>query len=427
MINNIINDYKNIPDLKIKEIKVSLFKYVYIIFIESLVDTNMINDFILKNIKISKTLNNIYLAPNIKEIKDNEINDYLNNGFTIVINKRILAIETKKNLTRSISNTTKEPSLNGPEDAFNENYQINVGLIKRRIKTNDLKSIEYIVGNNTKTKISVNYIDTLVDKEFLNNILNKLNNYNKDIFDVSMLSCLFDDKKSIFPVIKKTERPDNAIYSLLKGKIIIIVDTSPYVLILPTYFTDFINPINDIYINKKNAVFLKMLRMASFFISIIMPSLFVAITNYNPETIPTDLLINFSIQKSNVVFPTIIELLILLIICDILRESDLRYPSNYGSTISILGALIIGEAAVNAGLVSSIAIIIAAFTFITSLLFTELEINNVLRYYRYLFLLFASILGLYGIFIASIIFLINISSIKIFNIPYLSNKGKDNI
>jgi spore germination protein KA len=142
------------------------------------------------------------------------------------------------------------------------------------------------------------------------------------------------------------------------------------------------------------------------------PGIFVAITNYNQETIPADLLINFSIQQSGVPFPAIVELIILLFICDILRESDLRFPSNFGSTISILGALIIGEAAVNAGIVSPIMIIITSLTFIASLIFNELEINNALRYYRYLFLFFAATLGLYGIFLATMLFLINVTSIK---------------
>ena len=150
----------------------------------------------------------------------------------------------------------------------------------------------------------------------------------------------------------------------------------------------------------------------------ITPAFFIAITNYNQETIPADLLINFSIQQSGVPFPGIIELLILLIICDILRESDLRFPSSFGSTISILGALIIGEAAVNAGIVSPIMIIVASLTFITSLIFNDLEVNNALRYYRYLFLFFASFLGLYGIFLCTTLFLINVISLKSLNSPY---------
>ena len=147
---------------------------------------------------------------------------------------------------------------------------------------------------------------------------------------------------------------------------------------------------------------------------------YIAIINYNQETIPASLLVNISTQRSGVPFPSIIEVIMLLIICDILRESDLRFPSNFGSAISILGALIIGEAAVNAGLVSPIAIIIASFTFITSLIFSDLEISNALRYYRYLFLFFASFFGLYGIFLATVFFLINVISIRSLNNPYFA-------
>ena len=150
------------------------------------------------------------------------------------------------------------------------------------------------------------------------------------------------------------------------------------------------------------------------------PGIYIAIINYNQETIPSSLLINFSTQRSGVPFPSIVELIMLLFICDVLRESDLRFPSNFGSAISILGALIIGDAAVNAGLVSPIAIIIASFTFITSLIFTELEINNALRYYRYLFLFFAAFFGLYGIFLSAILLLINLISLKSLNAPFFA-------
>ena len=206
----------------------------------------------------------------------------------------------------------------------------------------------------------------------------------------------------------------------LNGKNVLIIEDIVDTGLTAKFLVDFINPTSDNYLKSLNVAFIKILRLICFILSITAPAIFISIINYNQETIPTSLLINFSMQRSGVPFPSIVELLIMLLICDILRESDLRFPSNFGSTISILGALIIGEAAVNAGIVSPIMIIITSLTFICSLIFTELELNNAIRYYRYIFLFFASILGLFGFFIASILFLINLISIKSLNSPYLA-------
>ena len=430
-MNNIVKrikeDFTKTPDLKIKEIKKNLISSIYVIFIETVCDGNKVNDYILKNLtryKSNKGLNSNTPGPNTVFIKEyQDIETYLTSGFAIVIDgNKILAIEVRAEINRSIPTSTREPSLLGPEDAFIENYQVNMGLIKRRIKTNTYKSEEIVLGTRTKTMVSINYLDDVAKKEDIEKIKNKLNNVHIDgIVDIgTLINYIEEENKSIFPTIKRTERPDVAAIAILEGKIVILMDTSPFAIILPTFLADFINPISDNYTKSINVLFLKILRIVCFFLSMAVPGIFIAITNYNQETIPPDLLINFSIQQSGVPFPGIVELLILLLICDLLRESDLRFPSNFGSTISILGALIIGEAAVNAGIVSPIMIIIASLTLISSLIFTDLEINNAIRYYRYLFLFFASFLGLYGIFLCTTLFLINVISLKSLNSSYFA-------
>ena len=265
-------------------------------------------------------------------------------------------------------------------------------------------------------------MDNIADLKNLNYILEKLEKIDVDgILDSSIIAHYIDgENKSMFPTIKQTERPDIVVKALLDGKIIIVVDTSPFILILPAYFIDFVNPISDNYTKSINVKFLKFLRLVCFGLSMLTPAIYLSLINYNQETIPTTLLINFATQRINLPFPTIFEALIMLLICEILRESDIRFPSSFGSSISVLGALILGEAAVSAGIVSPIMIIIISLTFISSLLFTELEISNALRNYRFLFLLFAAVLGLYGVFLCTIIFLTNILSIKTINKPYFA-------
>ncbi len=422
IVERIKSEFSKTPDLDIKEIKISPFKNIYVVFLETICDSNKINDYILKNLtkyKHSKNLNSNLPGPNTLEIKKyDEIEFFLTNGFAIIISgNKILAIEVKGNLSRGISQSTREPSLIGPQDAFVENIQVNLGLIKRRIKTSKLKTEELVIGRDTLTKIGILYIENIAEYQNVEEIKKRLSNIDVDgIIDISkIINFIENETASVFPTIKRTERPDLACDSLLEGKIVLIMDTSPYAILLPTFLIDYINPINDSYMKSNNVSFIKILRTLCFIISISAPAIFIATINYNQEVIPISLLINFSKQRAGVPFPSIVEMIIMLIICDILRESDLRFPSSFGSAISILGALIIGDAAVNAGIVSPIMIIISSLTFISSLVFTELELSNALRQYRYIFLFIACFFGIYGIFLALMLFLINIISTKSLN------------
>lgn len=431
IVSQIKKDFNQISDLKVKSYKGNLFSNIYIIYLQSICSSNKINDYVLKNLSLLTSFNknldnlgNALAGPNtVLNITQKDIEFYLTNGFTLVIFKnKIYAIETKGELSRNIDTANIEQTIKGPQDGFTENIEANIGQIKRRIKSRNLKNIDLYIGRSTKTKISINYMDNIADLKNLNYILTKLEKIDVDgILDSSIIAHYIDgENKSMFPTIKQTERPDIVVKALLDGKIIIVIDTSPFILILPAYFIDFINPISDNYTKSINVKFLKFLRLVCFGLSMLTPAIYLSLINYNQETIPTTLLINFATQRINLPFPTIFEALIMLLICEILRESDIRFPSSFGSSISVLGALILGEAAVSAGIVSPIMIIIISLTFISSLLFTELEISNALRNYRFLFLLFAAVLGLYGVFLCTIIFLTNILSIKTINKPYFA-------
>ena len=239
--------------------------------------------------------------------------------------------------------------------------------------------------------------------------------------DSSSLGFLLgDEENSVYPTFIETERPDNVATFLMEGKIAIVVDTSPFVLIIPAFFIDFVNPVIDNYNKSKNVNFIKILRISAFLISMMAPAIYIAIMNYNQETIPTNLLLNFAIQRGGVPFPTIIETLLMLIVCEILRESDLRFPLSYGSAISILGAIVLGEASVSAGIASPITIIVIAITFISSLTFTTIEINNALRFFRFVFILLSGLFGLYGITLGLFYFLIYTTTTNSFDKPYFA-------
>jgi len=417
------NEFKETSDLKYKKIRIG-FSKLHLYYLETLCSGDKINDYILKNLSnkiFFCNIEKIIPSPTLVKIDNKDkIKFYMYNGYTILIHKNnVYAFETKGELDRSISEATTEPTLYGPKDSLVENIVINLGLIKRRLKSNHLKNKELFIGRNSLTKTNILYIDNITDMKLVSNIENTLKNIDMDaVLDSGTLKRILDNSNNPFPSVKLSERPDTVSNALLSGKLVILVDGSPYAIILPAFLIDFINPIADNYSKPINNNFLKIMRLISFFLSIIVPSWYIAVTNYNQETIPLPLLLNFSSQRSGVPFPAIVEAIIMIIICEMLKESDLRFPNNYGSAISILGALILGEAAVSAGIVSPIMIIVVAITFISSLLFSDSEISGAIRIWRFVFLIFTAFFGLYGLSLAVLCFLINIVNLKSFNINY---------
>lgn len=403
-----------------------------LISIETIASSSDINDFILKKISLLDTIeiNNLedYLynflpAISIKKLKDyNELKDSLLNGFAIVIinNNKILAIETRRDLSRGIGEANYERSITGPKDGFNELFNTNVGLIRRRIKDINLHLEEVKVGKYSKTRIGVMYINGVSKLDIKDKIINRLKNINIDgIIDSGYIRKWINQNNSLFPTIKSTERPDLASQALLEGKIIIITDNSPDILILPTFFIDYFHTSDDYYQKSLNISFIRIIRLIAFIIAIFLPSYYIAITTYNVDFIPINLLINFVSQRGSVPFPAFIEALIMIISFEILRESDMRIPSNMGTAVSILGGLVLGDAAVSAGIISPIMIIVVAVSAISGLLFQSVEVINAIRWWRFSLMILASMFGIYGIFIGLVLIIINLSDTKSFDKDYL--------
>ena len=389
----------------------------------------MVSDFIIRSLDNIHSFN-IYksIINNIDNYKYKEIHNYgdickyLNNGFTILLISRdkYIALETKKAITRSVSNPITENVIRGPLDAFNENIETNIGLIKRRIKDNNLWIRDYEIGKYTKTKVSMLYVNTIAKGELINKVDKYLNNIDIDgILTVGNIKNLIHkENKNIFPMIISTEKPFTASKYLLSGNIVILVDNDAFALILPTTINDYFYSVEDEYNSNINVSLNRIVRYISFFIALITPAFYISIITYNQELLPTELLLSIAAQRENVHFSAFVEAFLMISAFEILRESDLKVPSFANSSISIVGALILGEAAVSAGIVSPIMIIVVAITAIASLTFTEPEMINSLRFYRLLFMLGASIAGMYGIFIVFIYFVVSLSSTYSFGISY---------
>ena len=412
---------KEAPDLKIRTIN-----NINIIFFETLCNSNDINDFILKPIVMNNIndYSKLIKIPfgNYKEINnEKDLFFCLYSGFTIInIKDKFIACETKYPLNSSISEATNEKVVKGPKDAFTENYQNNIGLIRKRIRSKDLKVNEYVVGSESKTKVGLLYLDNVCDIDLVNEIDTKIKNIDIDyLLSINNNIC---KKTYTFPTYIMTERPDLVSFMLMEGRIVIITENNQEALIVPTFFIDNFKSIDDYYQNKINVTITRLIRIIAFLTSIIIPGLYIALTTFNQETLPTSVLINFSMQREGVPFPSFIEAIILWVTFEILREADTRVPFVVGSSMSIVGALVLGQAAVEAGLISPIMIIVIAISSVSSFLFNDNDVVNSIRIWKLIFLILGSFTGLYGIFIGIVLFFTRICSIKSFNYDYIKEK-----
>lgn len=425
----LINDLKKkigpSKDYKFKEFIIS-GKKVQLIFNEVLTNKTDINNQIIDRLLLlnRKQLNN--LENNISDcyceiINKEDILSYLNKGFLIIIVKKIYAFEFKSVLDRGITNIESELSLSGPKDSFSENFNTNLGLIRRRIKSCELYVEDMEIGRSTKTKVGILYMNHIVKKNLPEEVKNVLKEIDIDgIIDSSYLKAVLEKDKNFFPTIMMSERPDKSAMALLEGKVIILVDMSPYALILPSFFMDFFHTVDDYYQKNSNATFIRIIRLLAFFIAVFLPAIYISVTTRNYDIVPLRLLLMLKAGRTFVPFPAYVEALFMIICFEILKESDLRMSSTSGSAVSILGGLILGDAAVSAGVVSPIMIIIIAISSIAGLIFTSNELVNALRIYKIGLLILATLLGIYGVIIGGCYMFYKLFNLKIFGMSYLS-------
>ena len=432
IINQIKNQCGHSDDIIIRKITIKNSE-IAIVFNEVLGNGVNINDFILKNIsKLSldkddkdlfALIINTIASNNVKEITSiTEAIELIFKGFCIIIvENRFIAVEARAILDRGINTTDSEVSIVGPKDSFNENFNTNLGLIRRRLRTNELFLKTMFIGKNSHTKVGVCYMNNIARPELIDKIVDKLKKINIDgIIASEYIREQIIVHNSIFPVINITERPDTVSQALLEGKVAIIVDNSPYVMIIPTFFIDFLYTPDDYYQKPINTSFIRIIRLISFIIAIFLPAYYISVTTHNTSSIPITLLTNFTSQRLTVPFPAFIEALIMIISFEILRESDTRIPSKMGTSVSILGGLVIGDAAVSAGIISPIMIIVIAISAISGLIFTNNALTSTIRYYRIFLLLIATFFGIYGIFIGLIFLVTKLCSITSFGFPYMA-------
>lgn len=440
----------SIPSLIVKDIKINSFKHVYIITDETVSSTDKVNNFILKFFSKRKTISiktihnlkseieNYIPAINSKELtQEKDILTYVFNGYTVVLTDKIcLAFETRAEIDRGVQEPTSEPVVRGAKDSFTENYNKNIGLLRKRLKSEHFTCRELTIGKDLKNKVCMLYVDNICQDELVEKVYNELTDIEiSGLMDTNYIRELFKkENKTIFPTIISTEKPDDVTRNLIGGKIAIMMENSPTALIVPTVFIDFFQNSEDYNQSPFFASFVRIVRCIAFFLSILIPAFYLSLITYDQEILPMSLLINFAAQRTNVPFPALIEALILMFTFELLYEGDARTPNGRGTSLSILGALVLGDAAVKAGLISPIMVIVIAVSAISSLLFVFYDLQGTIRFWRYFLMILSSFFGIIGFFVGLTLMIINMCSIESFGKPYLlayppfsKNKSKDGI
>jgi spore germination protein KA len=324
--------------------------------------------------------------------------------------------------TRGINEPESSVVIRGPREGFTENLRTNTSLIRRKIKSHHLKTESMIIGRKTQTKICLMYLDNVINHKILEEIKIRLNRIDIDaILESCYIEELIEDNPySPFPSINTTERSDDAAAAILEGRIIIVVDNTPFVLNAPMVFEDILHSSEDYYNRYIGGTIIRVLRFVALFISLFLPSLYIAVVTFHPEMLPTTLLISVAAAREGVPFPAIVEAILMEITFEVLKEAGARMPKAIGSTVSIVGGLILGEAAVSAGLVSQPMVIIVAGTAIASFSIPGYGIHSSLRFLRFPFMFLAGFVGLYGIVLGFMVLLFHLCSLRSFGVPYMA-------
>lgn len=431
-IEEIKNLFQNSSDLMVRRLRI-VEKKACLIYISGLADEKEIsekiidplleqeNDFgSLEDLTDTVTASNVKLTKTLKDLVEG-----------VAAGQQILLVESYQDaLTfsmskieqRSIDEPDAERVVRGPRDGFTEPIATNISLIRKRIRSPKLMIQTASIGETTQTEVGVVYLHGEADPELVNEVYERLNRIEIDgVLDSGNIEEFIEDNSySPFPQMLNTERPDVVSSYLLEGHVAVLVDGSPFVLVAPTTMYSLLQASEDYYVRFMVGTLLRWLRYGFFIIALLLPSLYVSILSFHQEMLPTVLVINIAVSREMVPFPALIEALIMEVIFEVLREAGIRLPVQVGSAVGIVGALIIGEAAVQAGIVSPPMVIAVALTGISSFALPRYNAAAAIRLIRFPIIFLAGTLGLLGIMLGVIVIVIHLSGLRSFGTPYLS-------
>lgn len=334
---------------------------------------------------------------------------------------QVLKIPDKGYPNMGVQSAESEKVTRGSNEGFADSVKTNTALIRKRLRATELKNVEMTTGRRTETLVNIMYMEGIAKKEVLAELRKRLDQFEIDgIMDSGMIEQLAERRWcSPFPQFQTTERPDRAVHALLEGRIVLLCDNSPLALILPTDYNSFLQTSDDYY-NRFEIVSLeRIIRYLAAFFALSLPALYLAVINFHTSLLPTNLLLTFAQARAGVPFSSLAELLLMEFGFELLREAGVRLPGTMGNTIGIVGGLIIGTAAVDAGLASPVVVIIVAFTALCSFAIPSEEFANAFRLLKFFLILISAWLGLFGYLTGMHAILIHLSGLRSFGVPYL--------
>lgn len=436
-LNSIQTVFEKCSDVIFREFKIGTKQQVgaFLVMIEGLVNTAIINENLMKSLfSLRRNIDNSNAFMSVKECAVSiaiiqeaktlqKAVDAVLSGDTILVidgSDTVLICSARGWESRDVKEPDTEAVVRGPREGFIETLRGNTALIRRKIKNPNLKLEMMRIGKYTQTDICIAYINGIVDEGIVEEVKVRLGRIEIDsILESGYIESLIEDTPfSLFSTVGNSEKPDNVSAKLLEGRVAILVDGTPFVLTVPYLLVEAFQVSEDYYSRPFYVSFVRLLRWMSFIISVFAPAVFVAITTFQPEMMPPALLTSITAAREGVPFPAAVEAFLMQIVYEILREAGVRLPRPIGQAVSIVGALVIGDAAVSAGLISAPMVVVVALTAIASFLVPPLADVNLLL--RLCMIILAGFSGLYGIMLGIAGILVHLCSLRSFGVPYLS-------
>jgi spore germination protein KA len=337
----------------------------------------------------------------------------------------------KGGVRRGVQEPNSEVVIRGPREGFTENLRVNTALLRFKIKSPDLKMVRFVKGTYTRTDIVLAYIDGVADRRVVQEARRRIEAIEiNSVLESGYIEELIEDHpNSPFPQLQYTERPDTVAGQLLEGRFAILVDGTPFVMIGPITLWQLLQASEDYYERYFISNLIRWLRFAFALIALYLPALYVAVITFHPDMLPTTLLLSVAAAREAIPFPALVEALIMEVSFEALREAGIRLPKTVGQAVSILGALVIGQAAVEAGIVSAPVVIIVSLTGIASFTIPRFSLAIAIRILRFVMIFAGAAFGLFGLVIATIIMVAHMCNLNSFGVPYLSGvapfRGRD--
>lgn len=423
---------QGVADIEERKLKKE-FEEIQIIYFKSVCDPVLINDNVINRFY---ELNNVPLflefimsfpKSQVPEKEEDVMRSMLRGNVAIFSKDKVLLFDAELVQAGGIQPASTENVIQGPDDSFTENVEVNLNLIRHRYQSANLKSELMTVGKASQTRLVILYDDIKVDKTVLKELKSRLSDIKADIIQAAadIERWTMHPRLRLFPTMMLSERPDRTVLSISQGKVAILIDNTGYAILVPSVFNDFFTAMDDKIQLPPIGWFLKGIRYIALFLTVLLPAFYVAFTSYNPEILRMQISLLIAGSRATVPYPSFFEVLFMLLAMEFLTEASVRLPKAIGPTATTVGGLILGTAATEAGLVSNIMIILVSAVAITNFVIPFIMMSMGIRVSKYLFILLASFFGLVGIVLGMVAMILYLTSLRSFGKPYLKMFSMD--